>query len=283
MPGIDVISPIPYRNTNLETSFRRGVGNAAWCDAADPIDSVGYDPQALANAVNIANDDDNVTLIVTVGGLATASAALQNSNKPFLSIAGGTNANFPGDATTGNFYGGVNLNTFAQNEDRFQYLIDAHSASQFHCNASEVCLLVRTGGAVTNSETALWPFPPRGRIFRVGNYVQIARAFSAFAGDGTLKAMIVSSDPFFHDHKEWVIANANQADKYMCFPFQEFGNAGGSHQPKQNKHTKHGPWLFQTHGHGAGAYERLGQLAASVISTGNRQTYEPAQPEKHDG
>jgi hypothetical protein len=74
--GIGLISTIKYINTNLRSNFERGVGNAGWAAAATPVPSLGYDDRNLHPAVDAANANNNVGLIVTVGGVASARAAL---------------------------------------------------------------------------------------------------------------------------------------------------------------------------------------------------------------
>jgi hypothetical protein len=275
--GIGIISTIRYQGTDLETNFRRGVNNDGWCDAADPLDNRGYDKQSLAEAVICLNNNTDVGLIVTVGGVAPAVAALQGSAKPFLSLVGGTIASFPG-TIAGKFRGGVTLETFAHNNERFNHLTGADGKPPHHNFApSQICLLVNPDTACVVDEIGLWPSPPRGRIFKARNESEIVQAFAAFQRDNTLGAIIVTADPIFQDHKDALIASANATNKHVCYPLQIYANPGGQHTPAPHRHTLHGPKL-------ATAYYALGQKAAGVIrNDGAPSTLDPAETEIHEG
>jgi hypothetical protein len=74
-----------------------------------------YDHQTLATAVQTFANDTTVALIVTVGGVTSAMAAVPSS-KPWVAIIGGTPQGFPQPATSpddnNKFWGGVSLETF---------------------------------------------------------------------------------------------------------------------------------------------------------------------------
>jgi hypothetical protein len=273
--GIGVISTVGYVGTDLETNFRRGVGNDAWCDAAAPQYNIGYDPAALGRAVTTFNGSAAVGLIVTVGGLASAIAALSVSTKPFISLIGGTiTGTFPG-TISGHFYGGITLHTFADNNARFTYL---NSTKRF--NAAQICLLSNPNSSMATVETSLayWPSPPRGRVLTARNDGEIASAFTDFRNDNALQAMIVSADPLFQDDKDNLIGYANNSGKYVCYPLQTYANtgSGATHQPNPHHHTKHGPLL-------ATEYYNLGVKANWVITHDRASTLDSANSQVHDG
>jgi hypothetical protein len=275
-PGVGIISTIKYRGTTLEANFRRGVNNDSWCDSAGPLDNRGYDKKSLADAVRAFNSNPDVGVIVTVGGVAPAIAASQDSAKPFLSLVGGTIAAFPG-TIAGMFYGGITLETFAHNTERFNHLAGADGAPPRHnFAASQICLLVNPDTACVIDEIGLWPSPPRGKIFKARNESEIVQAFTEFHSDNGLGAIIVTADPIFQDHKDVLIAAANASNKHVCYPLQIYANAGGQHTPTPHRHTLHGPKL-------ATAYCALGQKVATVIGNGTASTLDPAETEIQEG
>src|SRR4029077_10668689 len=99
-----------------------------------------------------------------------------------------------------------------------------------------------------------------GRIINARNPQEIGTAFTDFANDNNLRAMIVSADPVFQDNKDFLVDKANGSNKYMCYPLQIYANTGGAHHP-HGHHTLHGPKL-------ATAYYTLGIKAAEVIKSG---------------
>jgi hypothetical protein len=273
--GIGVISTIKYIGTNLEANFRRGVDNEPWWRAATPLDSIGYDNGPLDLAVDQFNKDANVGLIVTVGGVASAIAAKRRATKPFISLIGDKLPDFPG-TIDGNFYGGVSLNTFRNNDARVDHL----SRPPHRLAPSEICLLSNPRSVYAAIETGLWlqSSPRRGDIITASTIPEITQAFAKFVQDGTLRAMIISADGFFQENKDFLIDKANASNKRVCYPFQIFANTDGAHKPTGGRHTLHGPKL-------ATAYFTLGQKAAQVISSnGSRSTLDTAQDagEFHD-
>src|SRR5262249_8733654 len=225
----------------LEKNFRAGVANDAWCDVAQPIENTGYDlgPKGpLAAAVMMFNSNAAVGLIVTVGGNKSAQSALQFASKPFVSLIGGVTSGFPG-TIAGNFYGGVNLDTAARNDIRFNNLTGYHGL-----RPNEICLLSNPSGLIASIETTQWrQHSDRGRILSASNDVEIKQRFAEFQTDSVLRAMIVSADPFFQDHKDALIDEANKSNKHVCYPLQVYANNGGHHPPGHGRHTLHGPKL----------------------------------------
>jgi hypothetical protein len=117
--------------------------------------------------------------------------------------------------------------------------------------------------------------PAKGRIFQASSTAAITAAFNAFAHDSTLRAIIISSDGFFQENRDFLIKEANGSGKYTCYPFQIYANNSGTHRPAQGRHTLHGPRL-------ATAYYTLGEKAAAVIRSGAPSTLVDAVSEVHD-
>jgi hypothetical protein len=267
--GIGIISTIKYAGTNLVANFRRGVDNDAWCDAAPPLDRLGYDDGPLQTAVGQHNRDGNVGLIVTVGGVASARAALRWSQKPFLSLYGDPiGADFPGQVSGGNFWGGIVLHTFLNNDERVTHL----KGPPHRFSDGQICLLSNPRSVYAAYETGQWPSPPRGRILYASTKNEIDAAFDTFAKDGSLAAMIISADGFFQDNKDTIVDDANTAGKYVAYPFQIYSEAGVH---PTHHYTLHGPKL-------ASAYYDLGQKAADVITHSRASDVKKADTEVHD-
>ena len=250
--GIGVMSTIAYQGTNLEKAFRHGVNNDAWCDATLPLDRVGNQHALLNEVASVLDANSNVGLIVTVGGVEAAYAALVTVAKPFISIFGGTTTNFPG-TIAGNFYGGVNLQTFAGNAQRITYLNTAYGFAP-----NQICLLANPSSSeVFAQETAMWT---GGVIYQAANQLQIRSTLHTFATTAGQQAIIISADPFYQDHKEFLIYHANKTKKRVCYPLEVYKNVGGT-PPASDRHTRYGPKL-------TAAYQLLGQLASAAVTSG---------------
>jgi hypothetical protein len=279
-PGIGLISTISYHENNnpLEANFRRGVANDQWCDAANPRDNRGYTDASLKAAIDQFNDNTpSVGLIVTVGGVTAAIAARQYAKKLFISLLGATTTDFPG-TIRGNFYGGVLLDTVSHNDHRVTYLNGLGHQS------AHICLLINPDNLkLAAAERQGWlavQTAVRGKIFEARDQPRITAAFDEFFRTASLTAMVVSSDPYFQDNKDFLIDTANNDPshkKRVCYPFQIYGNSAG-HPPSHGHHTLYGPDL-------ASAYYALGQKARTVITTGNPSTLDPVNDaqDHHDG
>jgi hypothetical protein len=94
---------------------------------------------------------------------------------------------------------------------------------------------------------------------------------AAYASDfpaipATIKALVVSADPFFQDTKEalivaanaWIAAAAAGVNRFVCYPSLSYANVTGT-RPTSGYSILYGPDLV-------GAYYTLGQLAAAAIA-----------------
>ena len=190
--GVGIVSNIKYTGTDLEKNFNNGLGHPQWDRVVRH--QLGYDAKDSARAVAELNTEGRVGLIVTVGGLTTAVAALNyspNLTKPFVSLIGDTIPEFPGTIKDW-FFGGMNLENFRRNPDRISRLADRGF------QPGQICLLCNPKSATTPYETREWG---GGRIYYAENLAQIQDAFTLFQRDGTLGAMIISSDGFFQNSK----------------------------------------------------------------------------------
>jgi hypothetical protein len=261
--GVGIVSNITYKDTNLERNFDRGLDHPQWDRVV--LHQVGYDPAHLAEAVGRLNDNPSVGLIVTVGGVTTAQAALSypQLTKPFVSLIGDIIIpDFPG-TIQGRFFGGINLENFRRNSERIARL----GARGFA--AHEICLLCNPMSATTRLETEEWrnANPPRGDIFDAQNLQKIQEAFTKFKQHDTLRAMIISSDGFFQDSKDLIKDEAEKSRKLVCYPLQIY--AEGNRPLPRGRSRRHGPRL-------ATAYFDLGRKAAEVIQSGTASTLDSA-------
>jgi hypothetical protein len=263
--GIGLISTIQYTGTILRTNFRNGVvqggGQLAWCNDANIREQRGYAPNDLDDAVRQLNGINGIGLIVTVGGLMSARAAQRHAAKPFISLIGCVTNAFPG-TITGNFHGGVNLQ-LDDDGTRVNHLTTHNGIAP-----QQICLLVNPGGDMHVPQMRSWneANPKRGPIFQANTDAQIQARFSSFQNDSNLRAMIVSGDPFFQDHKGAVVQAANASGKRVCYPLHIY--AESNPPPAPSRHTLCGPML-------ATEYFNLGRKAATVINQSAPSTLDP--------
>jgi hypothetical protein len=277
MPKIAIISTIKYKQTPLKVAFENGLANAATFDIED---QVGFTPNSLESAVLKYDNLATYNLIVTVGGLAAAIAALSVLNSagdvPFISLVGGrVCSQFPG-TITGRFYGGINLLTFDYNNERSRHLTGEDGTGVHNFPAAQICLLVNQNSGCYTEETRNWPIPPRGKIISVTDKTSMINAF-ADANLAGLSAMIISADPLFQDNMSPLIDAANGSTlQHVCYPLLDYANAANAgHKPKAGHHTLHGPNLTD-------AYKRLGTKAAWIIANNKHSSFDAIPNEVHD-
>jgi hypothetical protein len=261
--GIGVLSSIAFTGTGLEAAFRKGLGAGVHMTVKDRC---GYEPRALHNAVQALNNDIELGLIATVGGLivAQAAASATGATLPYISLVGGTPGAFPSPGQ-GYFRGGVSLETFAHNPHRVAYLRAQHGIPE-----NKVCLLSNPNSYMSGVETAAWVAAGRGPVIAAGagngagtaNDVQTYRpAFAKIEAAG-MQAVVVSADPYFKDSMDELIAVANAwmaggKGRRVCYPLNDY--ATGKVKPAPG-HTLHGPDLED-------AYEVLGNMAANFLAS----------------
>jgi hypothetical protein len=252
---IGILSSIPFSDTAFEIAFNRGFGGTPH----QINDDLGYEEKVLDKALRTLNQ--NVDLIVTVGGLTAALQAARLAEKPFISIVGST-TRLTGAAL---FHGAVDLESVKRNRDRIL------QQQQFTIQEDEMCLLLHSNSAMAAEERSDWPnsniVPVVGD--RRTNWTQTYTDAFQSIDSKDWKAVIISADPFFTKTahalvpiaKDW----ANAVGGRVCYPFFEYGAHGPAH-----RHTLHGPKLKVE-------YERLGRKAAYVSThLGAPWTIEPA-------
>jgi hypothetical protein len=253
--SVGIVSTISFSsNQTLKTNFEKGVrdGNVPGgkVDYAPPKENLGYNQKDLGDAVT--DFDKTVGVIVTVGGLPSAIAAKNNAkNRPFLSLIGGTIPEFDG-TITGQFYGGINLDTFNRNDDRIKELLK-HLGKD---DKKQVCLLADRNTGMQKAEEAAWT---GGDIIYVSDPSEFSSAFKTFDGMDAF-TMIVSAAPLFQENKDALVDEANKHQKHLCYPLHIYAEA--LPKPKGGKHTLHGPLLGT-------AYYDLGVKVGKVLQSSN--------------
>jgi hypothetical protein len=246
--GIGVISTIKVPQP-LRTAFKKGVNNANVVIKVEH--AVSYNKNKLERKIKQFNADSDIGLIVTVGGLIAFEAANAFATKPFISLVG------VAPSPSANCFGGVTLESYQSNPKRIDYLVKQKGFS-----AGQIGLFYNPNSAMSGAETAAWsgakpPIP--GGVDTAGD--NDPTTFPAdFAKIPTaITAVVVSADPFFQESKDQLVAAADNSNKYLCYPLQDY--AGASPQPTSGKTTLFGPAL-------ADPFTLLGQRAALVLGTG---------------
>jgi hypothetical protein len=263
---VAVVSSITFHGTALESEFIAGarIGRDRLHHEDDSNGT--YNRQKLAKAIHRFNKDDSIGLIVAVGGLGSAMEALSNATKPWIALIGGTPGSFP-DSPSKHFRGAVSLEAYVHNDDRISHLTAAHGIP-----LSQICLLYNPNSACSVSELCAWEALGGAHSVAAGrndgsgenDSTTYGSAFDAIAG--SVRAVMISADPFFQNTKDQLIDAANDwvnaagTSRRVCYPLRDYANGRATaHQPQAGHCTLHGPKLED-------AYRRLGQMAAEVLS-----------------
>ena len=199
--GIGVVSSIPFANTEFENQFLQGA-NVAAVQSSDG----DYDRYRMATAVQAYNDDPNIGLIVSVGGLGTAMEVLANATKPWIALLGGAPGTFPSSQLTF-FQGAVSLESYAYNKHRLKHLTDNK-----HILLQNICLLINpNNSSVSGVERHDWPSQASPPIavgqYGVNSQNALDHAFDNIPANVT--AVVISGDPYFQDNKNRLVGAAN--------------------------------------------------------------------------
>jgi hypothetical protein len=246
--GIGVISSIEYTQ-DLKTAFASGVNDGTITIKFKH--KIGYNPNQLNNAIDQFNQDSDIGLIVTVGGLvvyqaAETYAAANAGAKPFLSLVGGTPS-----SPSSKFRGGVSLESYTTNPNRIQCLIDKGYLE------SQICLFSNPNSAMQPTETGHWggANPIQGTTPGSNNFNTYQNAILSIPVDVT--AIVISADPYFYDSGDALIRAANNSNRYVCYPLLDYASVKGA-TPNSGSTTLYGPSLTY-------AYSVLGQRAVIVV------------------
>jgi hypothetical protein len=259
--SIAIVSPIS--TANFQQGFVAGLNNpqiALTWDDHDPNGKVyGYGTKknykALSNA--IASHDGQVGLIVTTGGNIAFRAAVDARLKttPFISLVGEVPARRPD-----NFYGGVALQSWLANDARISFLLGLGKGYV----ASDIGLFCNRRSAMHGDETTLWHGSEYYLTGGGGNNNASAFTNEFNNVDDSIKALIISADPFFQDNKVALINAANawvgaKPGRSVCYPLANYKNVPGTTPVPAGTSYWFGPDL-------AGAYQTLGAVAGLALS-----------------
>jgi hypothetical protein len=259
--SIAIVSPIS--TANFQQGFVAGLNNpqiALTWDDHDPNGKVyGYGTKknykALSNA--IASHDGLVGLIVTTGGNIAFRAAVDARLKttPFISLVGEVPARRPD-----NFYGGVALQSWLANDARISFLLGLGKGYV----ASDIGLFCNRRSAMHGDETTLWHGSEYYLTGGGGNNNASAFTNEFNNVDDSIKALIISADPFFQDNKVALINAANawvsaKPGRSVCYPLANYKNVPGTTPVPAGTSYWFGPDL-------AGAYQTLGAVAGLALS-----------------
>lgn len=262
-PSIAIVSPIS--TATWQQAFKSGLNDpnntiALTWDDHDPNGKVyGYGTKKNYNALSnaIKNHDVKVGLIVTTGGnIAYRAAVDANLQTPFVSLVGEAPGRRPD-----NFCGGVALQSWQANDARLSYMLQVGG---YH--ASNVGLFCNRRSAMHSDEMALWHGSEYYSTGGGGNNNSTVFAKELNAVDDSIKALIISADPFFQDNKvalidacnNWVAAKVGRS---VCYPLADYAGVQGATPFPPGTSYWYGPNLTD-------AYNKLGQVAALALQTG---------------
>jgi hypothetical protein len=262
--GIGIVSSIPYTAT-MTTSFNAGLSlvptqtlpvGPGQVYIPIPLASLGFGTQAIQNAITQLNSNSNIGLIVTFGGNVTFNAAIQCSQKPFISLIGGLAAgtSSPG---SGYFIGAVSIESFNADANRISDLVN----NKPKVNPNEIWLLYdpRTPMGPIELNLNAW-----GGAVPATNGVGDPTKFNLdFANiPKQAKAVVISASPYFTEYLENIIDAANSSKLWICYPLLDYANKSGTHKPSHNLATLFGPNLCSDSNN---AYGSMGTMAYTVL------------------
>jgi hypothetical protein len=250
--GIGVVSTI-YLTREMKKAFRNGVNDNTVVVKFRHASS--YKTPKLRRKINRFDDDSDIGLIVTVGGAKVYRVAKDEADKPFLSLLGVAP---PSPATQ--CYGGMTLNSVAQNSDRIAYIVSKENLAR-----TSIALLHNPNSAMASQELTDWSTLNAGPVVEAGKDGATDENDSSTYEDAfsqlptSVNAVVVSADPFFLDTMDELVDEANKSNRFVCYPLQDYKNALPA--PAPFKSARLGPDLME-------AYTQMGQLAKLVLSNG---------------
>lgn len=257
-PKIVLVSSISIPQT-LRDAFTGGVNLNIPGPQISFKPSCGYGSDDLKTAI-----DNSADLIVTAGGNISYLAANAYAQKPFLSLTGAV----PTGSVSSNYRGGVSLESWASNKDRITKLTGKGYSKK------ELGLFCNNNSAMHTDEAQDWKnqfsLAPKdnSQIFSGGNDAagNNSAMFDFSMVSASIKALVISADPFFQDNKDPLIGAANNwitgapagTTRHVMYPLLDYRNFGGVNTPNANS---------SYHGHDLGvAYSLLGQLAIIALT-----------------
>ena len=221
--------------------------------------------QELYNAISAFDGDDEVGLIVAVGGLVSAHAAWKKiSNTPFLALFG-TPPSF-NIGSNAQYRGGVNLDLIVKDKDRNAEVCSLYGIT----DPKKVCLIWNSKSKMGKPErdnwvtTNHWPMAESASRNDDGS---IDTAFANAKSGGAL-GVVVSGDPFFTSRMDALVRAANSSGLKVCYPFNIYKKA--TPPPTSGSAVIVGPDLEN-------AYETVGTMAANILTAASLGGAAPSQ------
>ena len=230
-----------------------------------------YKPNKMKKKFQKFNNNNNVKLVMTLGGNKTYDAATQFSTKPFVSLVGVT------PAANALCRGGINLNSTGGNQARVDHLTAQGKTK------SKIGLLCNPNSSMNTAEEQDWITNigiSSQNIFHAGKDTTVDEndtdtydaAFTSIVAAG-MQAVVVSADPFFQQTMDELVSDANDSGVYMTYPLQDYNKAW--EPPATGSATLQGPDLLM-------AYSQLGAVAASALQAGGDQGFRAANTATND-
>jgi len=203
----------------------------------------------LLQVIQSWNQDPDINLIVSVGGLIAALASSHSTSTPFIALYGtAPNSNFGSK-----FCGGVNLDLIGQDPAR-----NALLANTFKIDSKSISLIWNAKSAMGRDEQKAWANKHWPLNVQVKNNKDqdITDAIAKAKSNGA-KGIVVSGDPFFTNRMDVLVDAANKSRLKICYPFEVYKDA----VPSPNAATSQifGPNLVS-------AYEEMGGKAATILT-----------------
>ncbi len=250
--NVGIISSIPL-TTTLKNAIVSGGCNL---NVYSIEDNLGYEQPTIEQYVREFSKDNNIDVIITVGGGVTYTAAEAAAQKMFVSVVG------VAPTKQGPFcYGGVDLRSADADEDRANHLGSKGN---------------KKIGLYYNPASAMAPYETAGKNWSLGpaypsSVNMIDYDPTAFSNDfGTISAavtgLIISADPFFQSKMDHILDAARASKLYVCYPLQDYGN--GKTKPKSKYAALWGPPLTD-------AYCLVGMLARNAFVNNVRSGFVP--------
>jgi len=213
------LSSIPYVDP-LKSAFEGGLG--ASVDPNNIEQKLGYDTNAIKDALGQLEAIGSVQLIVTLGGLITAETAAQWGTKSFGSIVGDSNT--IKDAQ--NFKYALDLRSYKLNMQRIQKL-SAHLPP-----GAKIGLLSNDKSRMRVTEQRSWPNNNISPInisesdtTDADQQQKYKDGFGNFAA--SVQCVVISADPYFLKTAKNLVAIAKSwkdavAHRRVCFPLVDY-------------------------------------------------------------
>jgi hypothetical protein len=282
MANIGILTSTVFSNqagnttgSEFRTAFETGFGAGLSYASKSPQEAFGkYSANGKVHRVLYRGVDqlrqgaNKADIIVAVGGLLAAHAAVQRSDVPFLVLIGRLPESTDFELTDNDQYrGGINQRAANYNQDRANAL-----ATTFGIAKSKIWLLFNPNSRTAKAEAHEWR-QQGGRIVPAAVSVdddpngndpgEFIVAFQRLQRNNAA-GVVISGDPFFAQRRNELVTAANNAfngaGMVMCYPFEIFGTA--TPVPVASSGINIGPRLLD-------AYRMVGQKAASLVAAPN--------------